>query len=159
MHCEPIGILHTPYQRVEEMPVQPAGARGIAGWIELRPELVDGLDDLDGFSHIIVLYQFHRVGDVQLTVTPFLDNRPRGLFATRAPCRPNPIGLSILRLLRVDGDCLAVEDVDMLDQTPLLDLKPYVPAFDQPTGPVRDGWLATAAARISSVRSDERFKK
>jgi len=157
MQVKAIGTIHTPFQQVADMPVQPSGARGVPGRIELHPELADGLRDLDGFSHIIVLYQFHRVTRSCLTVTPFLDPTPRGVFATRAPTRPNPIGLSVLALRGIEGSTLRVEDVDMLDGTPLLDIKPYVPAFDRPTE-VRTGWLETTADRSRSTRSDGRFE-
>jgi len=157
MQVTAIGTIHTPFRHVAEMPVQPSGARGVPGRIELLPELVEGLRDLDGFSHIIVLYHFHRVTRSCLTVTPFLDPHPRGVFATRAPTRPNPIGLSVLALQGIDGSTLLVEDVDMLDGTPLLDIKPYVPEFDRPTE-VRTGWLENAAGRSLAARSDGRFE-
>jgi tRNA (adenine37-N6)-methyltransferase len=156
MQLTPIGIIHTPFRQIDDMPVQPTGASGVTGQIELRPELVEGLKDLDGFSHIIVLYHFHQVSRVSLTVTPFLDPHPRGVFATRAPTRPNPIGLSVLTLKAIHGNILEVENVDMLDGTPLLDIKPYVPEFDQRTG-VRCGWLEQAGGRSVTARSDQRF--
>ena len=159
MKCEPIGTIRTPFTEIADMPVQPTGADGVAGRIELRADLVEGLCDLDGFSHIIVLYRFHRAPAPNLTVTPFLDKQPRGLFATRAPCRPNPIGLSILKLARIDGATLFVENVDMLDGTPLLDIKPYVPAFDRPAAPIRAGWLENGASQVKAARSDDRFKQ
>ncbi len=157
MQLTPIGTIHTPFKQIADMPVQPSGARGVAGRIELLPELVEGLNDLEGFSHIIVLYHFHQNSRVSLSVTPFLDPEPRGVFATRAPTRPNPIGLSILALRKVDGSTLEVEDVDMLDGTPLLDIKPYVPEFDQRDG-VRAGWLEQARGRSLTARSDKRFE-
>lgn len=157
MQFRPIGLLRTPFDQPAAMPIQPSAARGTAGRIELDPELAEGLRDLAGFSHIIVLYYFHRTSGVRLTVTPFLDEHPRGLFATRAPCRPNPIGLSVLRLVGVEGNLLAVEDVDMLDGSPLLDIKPYVPRFDQPAGPVRSGWVTATDDQLAAARSDNRF--
>lgn len=157
MQLTPIGTLHTPFKEIADMPVQPSGARGVAGRIELNPELAEGLRDLDGFSHIIVLYRFHKVTRVDLTVTPFLDPHPRGVFSTRAPTRPNPIGLSILAVKAVHGHIVEVEDVDMLDGTPLLDIKPYVPEFDQRSD-VRTGWLEKAGGRSVSARSDRRFE-
>ena len=159
MNCQPIGQLRTPFKTIAEMPVQPCGARGVTGRIKLNADLAAGLDDLHGFSHLIVLYHFHNQSDVRLTVTPFLDNCEHGLFATRAPCRPNPIGLSVLRLQKVDGTTLEVMDVDMLDGTPLLDIKPYVPAFDQPQGDIRTGWLKTSVPGLVTARSDDRFKQ
>lgn len=139
------------------MPVQPAGAAGVTGRIELEPDLAAGLKDLDGFSHIIVLYHFHRAGTPEPVVVPFLDNEPHGLFATRAPVRPNPIGLSVLALQSVDGPVLTVNNVDMLDGTPLLDIKPYVPAFDRPAGEVRTGWIKDRPGSVRQARSDKRF--
>lgn len=158
MNCQSIGQLRTPFKTIAEMPVQPCGARGVIGRIELNADLATGLADLQGFSHLIALYHFHNQSDVQLKVTPFLDDRERGLFATRAPCRPNPIGLSVLRLQKVDGATLEVMDVDMLDGTPLLDIKPYVPAFDHPQGDIHTGWLNMSASDSVTARSDERFK-
>ncbi len=157
MQLTPIGTIHTPFSKIADMPVQPSGARGVAGRIELLPELAEGLKDLDGFSHIIVLYHFHQVTRANLTVTPFLDPEPRGVFATRAPTRPNPVGLSVLSLKRINGTSLEVENVDMLDGTPLLDIKPYVPEFDQ-RADVRTGWLEKARGRSLTARSDRRFE-
>lgn len=156
MQMSAIGTIFTPYKELTDMPIQPTGARGVEGRIELRSDLVEGLRDLDGFSHIIVLYRFHRVTRTELTVTPFLDTQSHGVFATRAPTRPNPIGLSVLALKRVEGHILTVADVDMLDGTPLLDIKPYVPMFDRPDT-VRTGWLQSNENQSSRTRSDERF--
>ena len=158
LNYQPIGLLRTPFKNIAEMPIQPAGARGTVGSIELRTDLVEGLRDLDGFSHIIVLYHFHRTANIALTVTPFLDAQPHGLFATRAPSRPNPLGLSVLRLLKIDGATLEVEGVDMLDETPVIDIKPYVPIFDHPSGQIKTGWLENTATQAYEARSDERFK-
>jgi tRNA-Thr(GGU) m(6)t(6)A37 methyltransferase TsaA len=152
----PIGTIHSPFARLEGMPIQPAGAAGVRGRVEILPEYAPGLSDLEGFSHVILLYHFHHAGPAQLTVVPFMDTRPRGLFSTRAPRRPNPIGLSVVRLLAVEGTTLHVEGIDVLDGTPLLDLKPYVPHFDQPEG-VRTGWLAATGDEVRSRRADDRF--
>ena len=153
----PIGVVHSPFQDIQGMPIQPTGAAGVRGTVEILPELAEGLRDLEGFSHIILLYHFHRVRDVKLVVTPFMDSQPRGLFSTRAPKRPNPIGLSVVKLLRVEGHVLHVENVDILDGTPVLDIKPYVPDFDQ--HPVdRVGWLEGAKGRVRGKRSDDRFR-
>lgn len=156
MQLTAIGVIHTPFKKLTDMPIQPSGAKGVKGRIEIRPELIAGLKDLAGFSHIYVLYHFHQTNETRLTVTPFLDTQPRGLFATRAPTRPNPIGLSVLALENIDGNILEVANVDMLDGTPLLDIKPYVPEFDQPAE-VRTGWLEKARERAKRVRSDQRF--
>lgn len=156
MHFTPIGIIHTPFNDPQGMPIQPAGAAGVPGTVELYPEYAAGLQDLDGFSHLILLYHFHRSNDYDLRVVPFLDTQERGIFATRAPRRPNPIGLSVVRLIGIEGNRLQVEKVDMLDGTPLLDIKPYVPAFDTPAD-VRAGWLEEAGRRATEMRSDGRF--
>ncbi len=153
---QPIGILHTPFSNLEDMPIQPRGAGGIKGELILDEQFVPGLKDLDGFSHIYLLYFFHKVTNFNLTVTPFLDHTPHGLFATRAPKRPNPIGLSVVRLVGIEGNRLLLEDVDMLNGTPVLDIKPYVPAFDQPED-VRVGWLTGRDDQAQNKRSDDRF--
>jgi tRNA-Thr(GGU) m(6)t(6)A37 methyltransferase TsaA len=153
----PIGIVHSPFQDTAGMPIQPTGAAGILGSVEVFPDFAKGLRDLDGFSHIVLLYHFHRVQEVRLSVTPFLDSEPRGVFATRAPTRPNPIGLSVLKLLEIQGHVLCVEGVDILEGTPVLDIKPYVPQFDhQPTD--RVGWLSGAVGEVRGQRSDDRFR-
>ena len=136
----PIGEIHTPFIDKRDTPIQ-ASRSTATGQVEVYPAYVHGLRDLDGFSHIILLYAFHRSVDYALSVTPFLDDQERGLFATRYPERPNPIGLSIVRLLTVHDNLLDIEGVDMLDGTPLLDIKPYVPEFDVRTD-VRTGWYA-----------------
>jgi len=152
----PIGIIHSPFTEREGMPVQPSGAVGVAGTVEVFEEFRAGLDDLAGFSHILLLYQFHRSQGFDLRVVPFLDATPRGLFATRAPRRPNPIGLSVVRLRAVHEGILEIENVDVLDGTPLLDIKPYVPAFDAASD-VRIGWLEASAGRAVDRRADTRF--
>ena len=153
----PIGVIHSPFTEIEGMPIQPTGASGIRGTVEVYPEFVEGLKDLEGFSHIILLYHFHRVRGAKLVVTPFMDSQPHGVFATRAPKRPNPIGLSIVRLLGIEQNVLHIENVDILDGTPLLDIKPYVPEFDQHRAD-RVGWLEQAKGRVQSRRSDGRFR-
>jgi len=152
----PIGIIHTPFTSAAGMPVQPAGAAGIQGTVELFEQYQAGLKDLDGFSHIILLYYFHRSQGFELQVVPFMDTQLRGLFATRAPKRPNPIGLSIVQLERIEDGILHVQNVDILDGTPLLDIKPYVPDFDQ-CGPARTGWLDETSKAVRTRRADQRF--
>jgi tRNA-Thr(GGU) m(6)t(6)A37 methyltransferase TsaA len=152
-----IGVISTPFQSIEGMPIQTIGAVGIRGRVQIWPEFAAGLKDLEGFSHIILLYHFHHVKGAKLQVTPFLDSEPRGLFATRAPRRPNPIGLSVVRLLQIQDNVIEVENVDMLDGTPLLDIKPYVPAFDVHSVQ-RVGWLAQVQDQANEKRSDERFR-
>jgi tRNA-Thr(GGU) m(6)t(6)A37 methyltransferase TsaA len=153
---QPIGIIHSPFVSVEHMPVQPVGAAGIRGGVELFAEFAAGLKDLEGFSHIILLYHFHRVGEPRLIVMPFLDVEPHGVFATRAPTRPNSIGLSVVKLLGVESNLLHIENVDILDGTPLLDIKPYVPEFDH-YDVERTGWLASASGKVADEKSDGRF--
>ena len=153
----PIGTIHSPFTNIEGMPIQPTGASGIQGTVEVFPEFVEGLKDLEGFSHVILLYHFHRVEGAKLVVTPFMDFQPHGVFATRAPKRPNPIGLSIVRLLRIEQNILHIENVDILDGTPVLDIKPYVPEFDQPPAD-RVGWLEQPKGKVQSKRSDGRFR-
>jgi tRNA-Thr(GGU) m(6)t(6)A37 methyltransferase TsaA len=154
---QPIGTIHSPFKEVTGMPIQPSGAQGVAGFIEIRPEYAEGLADLDGFSHIIVLYHFHRSTPCRLKVRPFLDDTLRGVFASRAPSRPNAIGISVVKLVRVEGCTLHIEEVDILDSTPLLDIKPYVPSFDVRSAD-RTGWLSGKAEKAGAAKADERFK-
>jgi tRNA-Thr(GGU) m(6)t(6)A37 methyltransferase TsaA len=153
----PIGVIRSPFTALENMPIQPAAAAGVEGSVEVFKDFQAGLKDLDGFSHIILLYHFHGSASFQLHVVPFLDSEPRGLFATRAPKRPNPIGLSVVRLDAVENGVLHIRNVDILDGTPLLDIKPYVPEFDAHMN-VRIGWLENVKRDIASRRSDHRFK-
>ena len=153
----PIGIIHSPFMELEGMPIQPVGAAGVKGTVEVFEDFHPGLKDLDGFSYIILLYHFHRSHGFNLHVVPFMDSQKRGLFATRAPKRPNPIGLSVVQLDKVEDGVLYIQAVDILDGTPLLDIKPYVPEFDAQVG-VRTGWLEKAGKTVLSRKSDDRFK-
>ena len=153
----PIGIIHSPHLALENMPIQPAGAAGVQGTVEVFEQYRPGLKDLDGFSHIILLFHFHRSDSFKLEVMPFLDTEPRGLFSTRAPKRPNPIGLSVVELDKIEGGVLHIRNVDILDGTPLLDIKPYVPEFDTQVN-VRTGWLEKARKSVASRKSDDRFQ-
>ncbi len=153
---EPIGTIHSPFTRIEDMPIQPAGALGVRGTVEVFAEFAQGLQDLDGFSHLVLLYHFHRVRQARLVVVPFLDKEEHGVFATRAPTRPNPIGISVVELLRVEGPVLHIQNVDVLDGTPLLDIKPYVPQFDH-FEVQRTGWLESARGGATEAKSDHRF--
>ena len=153
----PIGVIHSPFKETKGMPIQPAGARGVAGTVEVIPECGDGLKDLDGFSHIFLLYHFHLSQGYSLMVKPYLDDSMRGVFATRAPRRPNAIGISVVRLVGIEGCTLHIEDVDIADSTPLLDIKPYVPEFDS-AEVERTGWLAGKAEKAAEAEADERFK-
>ncbi|MEW5913580.1 MAG: tRNA (N6-threonylcarbamoyladenosine(37)-N6)-methyltransferase TrmO [Thermodesulfobacteriota bacterium] len=159
INYQAIGVIRSPHPAPEGAPIQPSGARGVQGRAELLPSLAPGLKDLEGFSHLILLYHCHRAKGSELLVRPFLDQQERGVFATRAPARPNPIGLSVVRLLHVEGCVLHLEDLDVLDNTPLLDLKPYVPEFDQPPEVVRTGWLAGRAGRAQTHKADDRFQQ
>ena len=157
IELKPIGVIHTPFTKKEGMPIQPAGAAGIKGTVEVFEEYRAGLKDLDGFSHIILLYHFHCSQGFSLHVVPFLDTEEHGVFATRVPRRPNPIGLSVVQLDRVENGILHVVNVDILDGTPLIDIKPYVPEFDG-AAVFKNGWLEHARKRVAEHRSDDRFK-
>ena len=152
---QPIGFIRSPHQTTSGTPIQPSRGRGIRGTIEIEEEYVEALSDLDGFSHIIVICHLHRASEFKSKVVPYLDTELRGLFATRAPARPNPIGISVLRLLEIDGNRLQIEDVDLLDGTPVLDIKPYVRGFDDQTD-VRCGWLDEIKER--QITADDRFE-
>lgn len=153
----PIGVIRTPFMDVEGVPIQPVGALGVRGTVELDPVYLEGLQDLEGFSHIFLLYHLDRVKTWTAKVVPFMDDHPHGVFATRAPARPNAIGISVVRLTKAEGATLQVEDVDMLDRTPLLDIKPYLPEFDCREVEGR-GWLEENAAKARRTRSDDRFR-
>jgi len=155
---KPIGVIHSPFKGPKGTPIQPVGARGIGGTVEVFPEYAEGLKDIEGFSHIILICHFHLSRGWSLEVKPFMDDQLHGVFTTRAPARPNPIGISIVRLVRVEENILHIQDVDIVDGTPLLDIKPYVPEFD-----VRDvaktGWLEQNLHKLSTSKDDERFIK
>jgi tRNA (adenine37-N6)-methyltransferase len=135
----PIGVIHSDHKIAEETPIQPIYAKGCAGRVEIFPEFAEGLRDLEGFSHLYLIYHLHKSGPPQLVLKPFLQDVDRGVFSTRAPRRPNPIGLSIVELIRREGNLLHVDNVDILDGTPLLDIKPYTKRFDRIEG-TRNGW-------------------
>lgn len=151
----PIGIIHSPYAEPAGVPIQGVFANGSVGTVEVFPEFAEGLTDLGGFSHIILLYRFHRAQGYSLMCRPFLDVHDRGIFATRAPRRPNPIGLSVVKLLGIDGCTLTIDGVDIVDGTPLLDIKPYVPDFDE-RQQVKTGWYEHAGNKQQTV-ADDRF--
>ena len=141
----PIGIIHTPFTEKDQTPIQPSRSQAV-GSVEVYPEFEDGLQDIENFSYIYLLYVFHQSDGYSLKIKPFLDNQVHGLFSTRYPCRPNPIGISIVQLLKREGNKLSVKGVDMLDNTPLLDIKPYVPEFDVRTK-VQTGWYETRSQK------------
>jgi len=156
-----IGIIRSEHVLPSETPIQPCFAEGCKARVELLPEYEEGLNNIEGFSHLILIYHLHQAGSMSLTVKPFLQDMERGVFATRHPCRPNPIGISTVRLLRRDGATLFVENVDILDGTPLLDIKPYAAKFDYSEA-ARSGWLDTVnkeAARQRGRRGYRRTEK
>lgn len=139
---KPIGTIHSEHVVAEQTPIQPVYAQGCRGRVEILPEFAEGLRDLDGFSHVYLLYHLHKAEPAKLMVKPFLQDVDRGVFATRAPCRPNPIGLSVIELVRREGNVLYCDGVDVLDGTPLLDIKPYTQKFDR-IDTTRNGWQNT----------------
>ena len=154
----PIGMIHTPFHEVENMPIQPIAAEGVKGYIELLPEYVPGLKDIEGFSHITLLYHFHKINGYNLEVVPFMDTAIRGIFATKAPKRPNAIGLSTVKLIKVEGNIIHIEQIDVLDQTPLIDIKPFYPRYDNRDN-VSIGWLEkNKDLPLEKLRADNRFK-
>jgi tRNA-Thr(GGU) m(6)t(6)A37 methyltransferase TsaA len=155
----PIGVVRSPYGRLDGMPLQTAAAPEVDATVELEPRVHGALRDLDGFSHLWLVVHLHRVTGWQPEVVPFLDDeRPRGVLATRSPRRPNPIGLSLARIVAVDDLAVVIAGVDLLAGTPVLDLKPYVPLFDAPSeADVKAGWFEGRAERVFERRSDDRF--
>jgi tRNA-Thr(GGU) m(6)t(6)A37 methyltransferase TsaA len=153
----PIGTIKSPFKEPKGTPIQTSAAIGVEGIVEIFQEFADGLKDLEGFSHIILLYHFHLAKEASLQVKPFLDERNHGVFATRAPSRPNPIGISVVRLVNIEGNMLRIEDVDIVDGTPLLDIKPYVPEFDIQEVE-RKGWLDKKINKLATSRDDGRFR-
>lgn len=154
----PIGIIHTPFLDINDMPIQPIAAEGVKGSIELFPKFVEGLTDLAGFSHITLIYQFHKITGYQLRVKPFMDNVEHGIFATKSPKRPNAIGLSTVKLLNIEHNIIHFEMADMLDGTPLIDIKPFFSKFDNRMDTL-SGWLdKQGEISVDKLRSDERFR-
>lgn len=147
----PIGVIRSEHQLSSETPIQPTFARGRPGRVELLAEYESGLQDIEGFSHVILVYYFDKAKPGPLLVKPFLDDALHGVFATRHPCRPNPIGLSVVRLVRRQGATLLVEDIDVLDGTPLLDIKPFIPSFDLPEQ-ATGGWTANVDDAVRRQR-------
>lgn len=158
MHIDykPIGFFRTPFNNIKGMPIQPIGAEHVEGTIEVLPEFSEGLKDLEGFSHVYVLYHLHEIVGFDLTVKPFLDTQHHGIFATRSPKRPNPIGLSVMRLKEVRDNSVVLGCVDVLNHTPVIDIKPYVADFDRCNAD-RFGWFEGKSHNASHHRSDDRF--
>lgn len=157
IYYDPIGYFKTPFTVIQGMPIQPIGAEEVEGSIEILPQFRGGLKDLEGFSHVFVLYHLHEIEGYDLMVKPFLDKDHHGIFATRSPKRPNPIGLSVMRLKNVTTEAVYLEGIDVLNQTPVLDIKPYVADFDA-CNASRFGWFEGKSAQARHHRSDERFK-
>jgi tRNA-Thr(GGU) m(6)t(6)A37 methyltransferase TsaA len=152
----PIGTIHTPFTNLENMPIQPKGAKDVQGCIELLPQYTEGLKDLSGFSHIYLIYQFHKATRTELTVIPFMDTVPRGIYSTRSPLRPNHLGLSIVELISISGSTLQIKGIDVLDGTPVFDIKPFIRAFDQINESL-SGWMTASEKDVENRRSDTRF--
>ncbi len=152
----PIGLIYSPFKSKEGVPIQPKGAKNIKGKIVLKEEFTAGLDDLQGFSHIILIYHFHKSSGYELKTTPFLDDKKHGVFATRAPKRPNAIGLSVVRINSIEKNIIYIENVDIINETPLLDIKPYIPDFDVHITD-KNGWVANKIDNLKNTKSDNRF--
>lgn len=158
IELESLGIIKTPYNQLEGMPIQPTGAKGIKGQLILKDKYKDGLKDLEGFSHIEVFYLLHKVNGYSLQVKPFLDDKIHGVFATRSPKRPNRIGASIIKVTGVEDNIVHVENVDMLNGTPILDIKPYVPyLYDDTIDELEVGWFKDKHQNASTKKADDRF--
>jgi tRNA-Thr(GGU) m(6)t(6)A37 methyltransferase TsaA len=138
------------------MPIQPPGAQGVCGKLLLKDEYAEGLKDLDGFSHIYIFYHFHKTTKTKLEVIPFMDKVPRGVFSTRTPMRPAHLGMSVVEVVSVEGNCVNIRGVDVLDGTPLIDIKPYILKFDYRSG-ATSGWMQGSSEDVSNRRSDDRF--
>jgi tRNA-Thr(GGU) m(6)t(6)A37 methyltransferase TsaA len=154
----PVGVIHSPLKEAFGAPIQSVTARDVEGVVELFPQYAEGLRDIDGFSHLILIYHFHLSDKSSLIVRPYLDDETHGVFATRAPARPNPIGISVVRLTRVDGTRLYITGVDTLDGTPVLDIKPYIPQFDA-IETEKIGWLKDRIGMVEETKDDGRFRK
>ena len=153
-----IGIVHSSFTTIEGMPLQPNSEHAKPGSVEIFPEFADGLKDVEGFSHLILLYNFHQSKKFRLQVQPFLDSVLRGVFATRAPARPNQIGLSVVEIEKVERNIIYLKNLDMLDGTPLLDIKPYIPEFDAPIC-TKKGWLESMLSEHCKTKTDNHFEK
>jgi len=152
----PIGVIHSPFKEPEGTPIQAAAAQAVHGTIEVFQEYAEGLEDLGGFSHIILIYHFHLSKGSSLKVRPFLDDQAHGVFSTRAPGRPNPIGISVAELIHIKGNILQIKGMDIIDGTPLLDIKPYVSDFDARASD-KKGWLERNLHKLSKAIDDGRF--
>jgi len=156
MQIESIGLIHTPYTNLEDMPIQPKGAKEIIASLNIKREYAQGLKDLEGFSHIYLIYFFHEAKRSELEVIPFMDTQNRGVFSTRSPLRPAHIGLSLTQVISVNDNIVTIRGIDVLDGTPLLDIKPYIPQFED-IKEVSTGWMNKDETHVSDARSDDRF--
>jgi tRNA-Thr(GGU) m(6)t(6)A37 methyltransferase TsaA len=154
-----IATINTPFHSLENMPVQPKGAKDTYATIEFDKKYQEGLNDLDGFSHVYLIYHFHKIEKPKLKVIPFNDktNTPRGVFSTRTPMHPNSIGLSVVELVDIKENIVTIKGIDILDKTPLLDIKPYIENFDRVDGIVKSGWMKSTKDEVASMKSDDRF--
>ncbi|WP_457745296.1 tRNA (N6-threonylcarbamoyladenosine(37)-N6)-methyltransferase TrmO [Sulfurimonas sp.] len=159
IQLQQIATIKSPFCELQNMPVQPCGAKETYATIEFKDKYVEGLKDLDGFSHAYLIYYFHKIDEHKLRVVPFNDttNTHRGVFSTRTPMHPNSIGLSVVEIVSVKDNIVTIKGVDILDGTPLLDIKPYIENFDKIEGEVKNGWMHSSFDEVQAVRSDERF--
>ncbi len=155
---KPIGIIHSPHKELSKIPIQPVFCKGISGTVILSKEYIDGLKDLEGFSHIFLFYFFHKSNKTSILIKPYLEDQEHGIFATRAPHRPNKLGMSLVRLNGIKDNILYVSDIDILDGSPLIDIKPYVQRFDS-RDDVISGWQENVDDKIASVRGLRNFNK
>ena len=154
---KPIGIIYSPFKSIDGVPIQPAGADGIKGKIRVYKKYSKGLMNLKGFSHIILIYHFHLSKGYSLKVIPFLNNAGQGVFATRAPRRPNHIGISVVKVEKIKDNIIDISNVDIINGTPLLDIKPYASFFDNVKNE-KMGWLSSRIKNVHNIKSDNRFK-
>jgi len=156
MILEPIGLIHTPYTQLKQMPIQAKGAADTNATLEIDALYQEGLKDLEGFSHIYIFYHFHKATRIELEVTPFMDTKKRGVFATRSPLRPSHMGMSITQIISVCDNIVTIQGIDVLDGTPLIDIKPYIPQFDS-VSRVKTGWMDKDESKVIDQTSDGRF--
>jgi len=153
-----MGTIYSPFTNLEGMPVQPVGAEGVKGEIHLNKDLTEGLKDIEEFSHLTLIYHLHKVNSYSLEVKPFLDNKTHGIFATRSPKRPNPIGISVVKLDYIKENIIYISNVDILSGTPVIDIKPYVPQLYESTiNDLKIGWFETKHEKAKNKKSDDRF--
>lgn len=156
INYKPIGVINSPHKTKEGMPIQAKAAKGLKGTIIIEKIFMEGLKDLEAFSHLYLIYHFHKSNLYKLTTTPFLDNKTHGVFATRVPQRPNQIGISVVKLISIKDNILEIENNDILDGTPLLDIKPYIPDFDIHKVE-KIGWYKNKIGKFKTLKSDTRF--